>query len=216
MEIEKGKLYLYEGKLEKCMSDGVIDDGLYSNKVAVYCPTKEDWDYVVSKGYDLTASWYGYSSYGLYSGNFNSSKKHYHIITIDHFKEFYPPDVEQDAYSWVNNALEAEYQNRGAILRTHTPLVNADEFNPNSEEELKEDEEILSRAKERAIEQDNINPKHYTQYKIQPINYIDANRFDFFEGNVIKYVSRYKEKNGLEDLKKAQVYLQRLIDRYEN
>ena len=33
----------------------------------------------------------------------------------------------------------------------------------------------------------------------------------FFEGNIIKYVSRWKEKNGIEDLKKAKQYLDRLI-----
>jgi hypothetical protein len=36
---------------------------------------------------------------------------------------------------------------------------------------------------------------------------------DFLEGNVIKYISRYKNKNGLDDLKKANSYLIMLIDR---
>lgn len=62
--------------------------------------------------------------------------------------------------------------------------------------------------------EDVLNPSHYSQYKIQPIDYIEANSFDFFEGNVIKYVSRYKQKNGLEDLLKAKVYLEKLINRY--
>lgn len=59
-----------------------------------------------------------------------------------------------------------------------------------------------------------IEPSHYTQFDIQPIDYIESNRLDFFEGNVVKYVSRYKSKNGLEDLKKAQFYLNRLIERF--
>ncbi len=37
----------------------------------------------------------------------------------------------------------------------------------------------------------------------------------FYKGNVIKYLTRFKKKNGLEDLKKARVYLARLID-FEN
>jgi len=37
-------------------------------------------------------------------------------------------------------------------------------------------------------------------------------KFDYLEGNIVKYVSRYKHKNGLEDLKKAKWYLERLID----
>lgn len=53
-------------------------------------------------------------------------------------------------------------------------------------------------------------PKHY-DLKIQPIDYIIANKLDFAEGNIIKYVSRYKQKNGKEDLLKARYYLDLLI-----
>lgn len=56
---------------------------------------------------------------------------------------------------------------------------------------------------------------HYAA-TVQPIDLIEANNLDFAEGNVIKYVTRYKKKNGLEDLKKAQDYLTILIKRYEN
>jgi len=56
---------------------------------------------------------------------------------------------------------------------------------------------------------------HYTQWKIQPITFITANRLNFCQGNVIKYVMRYKEKNGLEDLKKAKVYIDYLIQELE-
>lgn len=56
---------------------------------------------------------------------------------------------------------------------------------------------------------------HYTQATIQPIEYIVANNLDFLEGNVIKYVSRHKQKNGLEDLRKARVYLDWLIEQTE-
>jgi len=57
------------------------------------------------------------------------------------------------------------------------------------------------------------NVKHYNCHKIQPIDFIAKNGFDFLEGNVIKYVSRYKHKDGIEDLKKAKVYLDWLIER---
>lgn len=62
----------------------------------------------------------------------------------------------------------------------------------------------------------NLNPKHYNSNLIQPIEYIISNNMDFLEGNIIKYVTRYKLKNGLEDLKKARVYLNWLIEREEN
>lgn len=54
---------------------------------------------------------------------------------------------------------------------------------------------------------------HYTSCKIQPIDFIVENDLDFLEGNVIKYVARYKRKNGLEDLQKARQYLDWLIER---
>ena len=54
---------------------------------------------------------------------------------------------------------------------------------------------------------------HYTQHKIQPVVYIGENRLDFLAGNVIKYVSRYNLKNGVEDLEKARHYLDMLIQR---
>lgn len=55
------------------------------------------------------------------------------------------------------------------------------------------------------------NPPHYTQGGIQPLDYIISNKMTFCEGNIIKYVTRYKHKNGLEDLFKAKEYLDRLI-----
>jgi hypothetical protein len=53
-----------------------------------------------------------------------------------------------------------------------------------------------------------------THYKkaIQPWDYIIANELGYLEGNVVKYVSRWKEKGGVQDLKKAQHYLQKLIE----
>ena len=54
---------------------------------------------------------------------------------------------------------------------------------------------------------------HYAVMKIQPIEFLLAPELGFCEGNVIKYLCRYKRKNGLEDLKKARQYLDFLIER---
>jgi hypothetical protein len=62
---------------------------------------------------------------------------------------------------------------------------------------------------------DQTSPKHY-QTKIQAIDFIQANNLNFCEGNVIKYITRYKEKNGKEDLLKARQYLDFLIKDYED
>lgn len=53
---------------------------------------------------------------------------------------------------------------------------------------------------------------HYKNMPIQPVEYIHANGIDYFEGNVIKYVSRWRVKNGIPDLLKARHYLDLLIE----
>lgn len=53
---------------------------------------------------------------------------------------------------------------------------------------------------------------HYTGKAIQPWDYIISNELGYLEGNVIKYVSRWREKGGIEDLRKARHYLDKLIE----
>lgn len=53
---------------------------------------------------------------------------------------------------------------------------------------------------------------HYKKYPIQPLEFIMKNNLGFCEGNVIKYVLRHKNKNGVEDLEKAKHYIEMLIN----
>ena len=55
-------------------------------------------------------------------------------------------------------------------------------------------------------------PPHY-DIGIQTLDYIIANKLDFLEGNIIKYVTRYPNKGGVDDLIKAKKYLDLLIER---
>jgi hypothetical protein len=57
-----------------------------------------------------------------------------------------------------------------------------------------------------------IGGSHYVGKKIQPWDYIIANNLGYLEGNIIKYISRYKDKNGLEDVLKAKQYIEKLIE----
>ena len=61
-------------------------------------------------------------------------------------------------------------------------------------------------------EKNNIKPDHYGGSEIDVIDFCQANNLDFMQGNVIKYVFRYKNKNGLEDLEKAKEYIDRMIE----
>lgn len=57
---------------------------------------------------------------------------------------------------------------------------------------------------------------HYKDFPIQPTEFIYKNNIPFIEGNVIKYVCRWKQKNGVQDLKKAKHYIDLLIQFYED
>jgi len=57
-----------------------------------------------------------------------------------------------------------------------------------------------------------VSGNHYKGCKIQPIEYIHANGLDYFQGNVIKYVTRYKDKNGKADIEKAIHYLELILE----
>jgi hypothetical protein len=54
--------------------------------------------------------------------------------------------------------------------------------------------------------------EHYKAMKIQPVEFIHANGIGYFEGNVIKYVSRWRSKGGIGDLRKARHFLDLLIE----
>lgn len=62
-----------------------------------------------------------------------------------------------------------------------------------------------------SVNDEQVGGEHY-QKPIQPWDYITLNRLGYLEGNIIKYVTRYKEKNGLQDLQKAKHYLDKLIE----
>jgi hypothetical protein len=57
-----------------------------------------------------------------------------------------------------------------------------------------------------------ISGSHYCNLSIQPMEYILANGLDFAQGNVVKYVTRFRDKGGLRDLEKAKHCIDLLID----
>ena len=55
------------------------------------------------------------------------------------------------------------------------------------------------------------HPSHYNQGKTEVWDYINQHDLNFFEGNVVKYVTRWRHKNGIQDLYKAKQYLDKYI-----
>ena len=58
----------------------------------------------------------------------------------------------------------------------------------------------------------DIGPGHYKDKPMQPWDFIVANNLGYLEGNVVKYVSRWRQKGGVEDLRKAKHYIEKLIE----
>jgi len=80
---------------------------------------------------------------------------------------------------------------------------------------IKNSTSIIERGKQ--MEEDMVNsPSHYNKAGIETIDALEAmlvDGFDYYlQGNIVKYIWRYRYKNGIEDLKKAQWYLNKLIE----
>jgi hypothetical protein len=56
-----------------------------------------------------------------------------------------------------------------------------------------------------------VGGNHYKELPIQPVEYVYKNGLGYFEGNVIKYVTRWRSKGGIPDLEKAKHYIEMLI-----
>jgi hypothetical protein len=91
-------------------------------------------------------------------------------------------------------------------------IVNAKDDSYNSPDLFKAKGTIVLAE---ALDVDLVNrPPHYTQGKIEVIDFIEDQKFGFLAGQVIKYVARYRFKGARkQDLKKAEFYLKRLIAR---
>ena len=72
----------------------------------------------------------------------------------------------------------------------------------------------LARANPKSL-QVQVGGDHYKTMKIQPIEYIMVNDLGFIEGNIVKYITRWKQKGGKQDIEKVIHYAQLLLDSLE-
>ena len=81
------------------------------------------------------------------------------------------------------------------------------------EEGIKEEVEQAALKRLKIVGEDNIaRPAHYARYAIEPCTFILANELPFAEGNVVKYICRWRFKNGREDLEKAKRYIEMILE----
>jgi len=81
--------------------------------------------------------------------------------------------------------------------------------------------EEIKQALDTALKKSKANDRqeggdHYQNKAIQPWDYIVSNNLDFFEGNALKYLTRWKQKDGVKDLKKCMHYLEKILERAQN
>jgi hypothetical protein len=77
---------------------------------------------------------------------------------------------------------------------------------------LAQSELLSKRAEKGSVLEAQVGGDHYKSMKIQPVEFIHANKLDFFQGVVIRYVCRHKNKNGRQDLEKAIHFLQLALE----
>ena len=102
---------------------------------------------------------------------------------------------------------------------TKPPIPTSDQldlFHEKTRMTVHEQQELLKTMKEfeqaRKANDVQVAGSHYKDKAIQPWDYIVGNNLGYLEGNIVKYVSRWKDKGGVDDLKKARHYLDKLIE----
>lgn len=70
----------------------------------------------------------------------------------------------------------------------------------------------LSKPYEEKANDRQIAGEHYKKLNIQPWDFIWQNDLDFFQGEILAYITRWKDKNGIEDLRKASHVLSKYIE----
>ena len=71
------------------------------------------------------------------------------------------------------------------------------------------------KEKEQQEKDNKIKPSYYHKGSIDTIKFCIENKLGFCEGNIVKYIVRYADKNGMEDLLKVREYLNRIIESEE-
>ena len=127
-------------------------------------------------------------------------------------------DCEERCSYYLRRYLEQEIEVNESDLKVINDKKKEVNVSVEATDEQIDTKEALDDVKE-PVENDPVNhPTHYTDTKIEVIDYIEDKGLNFNRGNVIKYVSRAGKKDPnkeVEDLEKARFYLNREIERLE-
>ena len=102
--------------------------------------------------------------------------------------------------SWIN------HEDRGMSRESHEQYM----YRRNQEENLIKGSYEYEYGKP---SEKQIGGSHYKDCAIQPVDYIVENKLDFLEGNIVKYITRHKTKNGIEDIRKVIHYAELILEK---
>ena len=126
-------------------------------------------------------------------------------------------DVQVYHFDWT--ALKC--QHCGAVVEKDNWNKGGDLSHSSRTEKLEDREGTydyhLRRMKEENALKKQVGGQHYKDCGIQPVEYIFQNNLDYFEGNVVKYITRHRKKGeGKKDVEKAIHYAQLILELYYN
>lgn len=147
------------------------------------------------------------------------TEEHYLIKSVRGHNSWY----KKDNFEVVKDSKVATYIDDDCGYLTKGKNYNVDYFDDVLYRVIDNDGRERLISKERFLEPNTmprpcddsqqVGGTHYTDMNVQPFDFIEANKLTFFEGNVVKYLSRYKSKDGNRDIDKAIHYVKESFDR---
>ena len=177
---------LEEKELEKIH----IKDAIKENTV-IHCESEEEAERILGIAHELGYKW-------CTGDNYENNTE----WSVFESKMCY--DLLEGSYSAYDY-----FKNKNYTIIPSTQIADVGEKKSTDSSPAPED--IKEMKKEKASET-QIGGSHYSNMAIQPVEFIHKNNLSFIQGNVIKYVCRYKSKGGIEDLNKAKHCIDLLIE----
>ena len=152
----------------------------------------------------------------------NSNDTYSYIGTVrpEHVSDFMIEIPEGDNFAWKSDgkyvfftALEMGYRDAIVVWSRYTHPEELPFIDDEPLQSLNDQYAEIEKVRQSAWQKQE-GGSHYKNLKIQPMQYALENKLDYAQANVVKYVTRHKEKNGKEDLLKAIHNLELMIEFY--
>lgn len=192
------------------INGGVVDINYLEGEEEAFEPLKEESGTTESAPWKIQVLTNEHEYQGLYKGSIHIVKtlKGDNSVQFYHNGKLWSLDVE-DYEHYVEQALSEE-------CRSSYCECDEDACVSGKVDRRKDEAERVHPSPDVCVSTNpldkQVSGSHYKSCAIQPIEYIHANGLDYLQGNVIKYTTRHKDKNGKADIEKAIHYLELIIE----